>query len=95
MNKLERSYADRLERMKQMDEILFWSFEQVKLRLADKTFYNPDFFVVTASKQVEFHECKGFMHDVANVKIKVAASLHPFVFKVCRWKNKQWEVVEV
>jgi hypothetical protein len=51
------------------------------LRLADKTFYSPDFAVLTkADGTLEMHEVKGFWQDDARVKIKVAASIYPFKF---------------
>lgn len=81
MNKLEREYADRLEERKQAGEVQWYAFEAVKLRLADKTFYTPDFAVMLADDQIELHEAKGFWEDDARVKIKVAASLFPFVFR--------------
>jgi len=49
----------------------------MKLRLANKTFYTPDFFVIT-EEHMEFHETKGWMRDDANVKLKVAATRFPW-----------------
>jgi len=45
---------------------------------------------------LEMHEVKGFMQDDANVKLKVAASLYPFVFKIIR-KGKAgiWNITEI
>jgi len=45
-NKTEQRYADRLELLRIGDEIHRWDFEPVKLRLADKTYYTPDFRVI-------------------------------------------------
>jgi hypothetical protein len=80
MNKSEANYAKHLELRKQAGEILWWKFEGVKLRLADNTFYTPDFFVMLANGQLEAHEYKGHWMDDARVKIKVAAELYPFTF---------------
>ena len=52
----------------------------VKLRLADKTFYTPDFAVMAGDGFMEMHEVKGFWTDDARVKIKVAADQYPFRF---------------
>jgi hypothetical protein len=66
MNGLERKYAAVLESRKLAGEIQRWDFEPVKLRLADRTFYTPDFRVVLNDATIEFHETKGgFMRDDA------------------------------
>jgi len=76
MNKSEEKYSSYLDARKRMGEIIRWVFEPFKLRLADNTFYSPDFMVVTA-EQIEIHEYKGHWEDDARVKIKVAAELFP------------------
>lgn len=80
MNKSEANYAKHLELRKQAGEILWWCFEGFKFRLADNTFYTPDFPVMRADGVLEMHEFKGHWQDDARVKIKVAASLYPVVF---------------
>lgn len=81
MNKTEQEYSALLETRKRLGEILWYEFEGVKLRLADNTFYTPDFVVMNALCEIEFHEVKGFWTDDARVKIKVAACKFPmFVF---------------
>lgn len=95
MNKTEAAYADYLEGLKRCGAILWYRFEGIKLRLADKTFYSPDFAVLNRDLQMEIHEVKGFMVDDANVKIKVAAEMYPFVFKVIRRVRKEWQVEEI
>lgn len=96
MNKTESAYATHLEMMKHSKEILWWKFEGVKLRLADNTFFTPDFAVMSASHAIELHEVKGFMTDDANVKIKVAADTYPITFKVIRkGKGGTWDIEEI
>lgn len=80
MNKTEADYASSLELLKRAGEVLWWRFEGLKLRLADNTFYTPDFAVMRAGGQMECHEVKGFWTDDARVKIKVAADIYPFRF---------------
>jgi len=80
MNKLETAYASHLEARRISGEVEWFMFEGVKLRLADATFYTPDFFVMLANGELEAHETKGFWEDDARVKIKVAASLYPLRF---------------
>ena len=88
MNKAEARYALELTKQRQDGVISDWAYEPEKLRLADKTFYTPDFRVILPDGCVEFHEVKVYWkragrvgwEDDARVKIKVAAELHPYVF---------------
>lgn len=79
-NKTEAAYEQYLEEMKFAGLILWHRFEGIKLRLADNTFYTPDFAVMRADGTIEIHEVKGFWQDDARVKIKVAADIYPFKF---------------
>lgn len=98
MNKTEAAYADHLEHLKQCGTVAWFEFEAVKLRLADNTFYTPDFAVMLATGFLEMHEVKGFWEDDARVKIKVAASLFPFQFRALKPVAKKngggWTVEE-
>lgn len=89
MNKTEEGYGQHLELLKRAGEVLWYRFEGIKLRLADKTFYTPDYAVMTASGQMELHEVKGFWEDDARVKIKVAAEMYPFKFLAVKVKAKK------
>ncbi len=83
MNKTEAAYESVLRDRLHAGEIQWYKFEGVKLRLADKTFYTPDFAVMAKDGTMEIHEVKGslkFIQDDAKVKIKVAAELYPFKF---------------
>lgn len=85
MNKLEEKYSRALDIWIKEGTILGYKYEAVKFKLADKTFYTPDFMVVYPDK-IAFHETKGFMRDDANVKLKVVASLFPeFEFVLVQW----------
>ena len=84
MNKTEQAYAAHLELLKAAGEVLWYRFEGLKLRLADNTFYTPDFAVLTRELVLECHEVKGYWQDDARVKIKVAAEMYPFRFKAVR-----------
>lgn len=79
MNKTEADYAASLEQRRVAGEILWFKFECWKLRLADKTFYSPDFVVMLADRSLELHEVKGHWQDDARVKIKVAAATYPML----------------
>lgn len=77
MNKTEAKYAEELNAAMRKGEIEWWAFEPVKLKLADKTYYTPDFCVMNIDGTIDFIETKGFWEDDARVKIKVAAKLFP------------------
>lgn len=96
MNKTEAAYASDLRDAETQGDILWHRFEGLKLRLADNTFYTPDFAVMAADGVMEMHEVKGFWRDDARAKIKIAAEQYPFRFKAIKaLANKHgggWEV---
>ncbi len=76
-------------------DVLWYRFEGLKLRLADNTFYTPDYAVMKSDGLIECHEVKGFWEDAARIKIKVAAEMYPFRFLAIKVKAKKdgggWE----
>ena len=98
LNKTEQAYADRLRALERAGQILWHKFEGIKLRLADNTFYTPDFAVLAADGVIELHEVKGFWQDDARAKIKIAAALYPFRFLAVKVRTKRdgggWDVEE-
>ncbi len=96
MNKWEAEYDAELRVKWGAGVIQWYGFEAIKLRLADSTYYTPDFAVMDAGK-LEFHEVKGFWREDALVKFKVAAEKFPFLFlalrkrKVC--EGGGWELI--
>lgn len=101
LNKTENEYQNFLmaQKLGQGDffgsKILDFGFEKVKFKLAPKTFYSPDFFVIT-EKEFQIHEVKGFWEDDARVKIKVFAEMFPWirVMAVQKDKLKGWKFEE-
>ena len=95
MNKLEARYAEHLELRRLAKEVEWYAFDAVKIRLADNTFYTPDFLVMLADGTLEIHEVKGVWEDDARVKIKVAADKFPFRFIAITQRAKKngggWE----
>ena len=97
MNKTEARFADYLEQLKHMKEIMAWLFEPMKFILAQNvkrarngTVYIPDFLAVYPG-HFTFYEVKGFWRDDALVKIKVAADMFPwFNWIAVQWKKDQW-----
>lgn len=96
MNKTEKEYADRLSMQQQAGVVRWYRFEGLKLRLADNTFYTPDFAVLAEDGVMECHEVKGHWQDDARVKIKVAAEMYPFRFLAVQKRPKKdgggWKV---
>ncbi|THJ32395.1 DUF1064 domain-containing protein [Lampropedia aestuarii] len=96
MNKTEAAYGAHLALRQHAGEIHWHKFEGLKLRLADNTFYTPDFAVMAADGVMELHEVKGFWQDDARAKIKIAADMYPFRFIAIKAKTKKagggWEV---
>lgn len=97
MNKLEQAYAAELETSKQVGIVLWWKFEPIKLRLADRTFYTPDFLVMYHDCTLTCVEVKGHWEDDARVKIKVAAEQYPLLSfvamkPVAKKRGGGWEV---
>ncbi len=80
MNKTEQRYSLLLNELLRRKIVADWGFESLKLRLADRTFYTPDFMVLLVDGGIEFHEVKSTWQaahqDDSRVKIKVAAQIH-------------------
>lgn len=96
MNKTEAAYAQHLEIQKRAGLIDWYGFEAVKLRLANRTWYTPDFVVCLSITNrlgyLRIVEVKGFWRDDARVKIKVAAEQFPWArFVVVTRKGDGWK----
>jgi hypothetical protein len=83
MNRTETAYANILKMRQMAGEILHYDYEPERLKLADNTYYVPDFRVVMADCTIEFHECKAvtvtgkmLCEDDARAKFKIAAETH-------------------
>jgi hypothetical protein len=89
MNKTEAAYESGLRQRQHEGSILWYKFEGLKFRLADNTFYTPDFAVMNTANEIELHEVKGFWQDDARAKIKIAASMYPFKFMAFTVRSKK------
>ncbi len=94
MNKWETDYAQLLEYSKREGLISWYQFEPIKLWLGEGAWFTPDFAIVTGLadgvQQLQFHEVKGFWREAAKVRIKVARSMYPFLFKTFRKLDGAW-----
>lgn len=98
MNKTEAAYAEHLKSEQYAGKVAWFKFEGIKLRLADNTFYTPDFNVMLSSGVLQMREVKGYWLDDARAKIKIAADLYPFEFIAVKARAKKngggWEQEE-
>lgn len=108
-NKLEAAYEQHLETLKRAGEIYSYRFEGIKLKLADNTFYTPDFIVFAADGVVELHDTKGttkrkksdgskvaapWIEEDAKLKLKMVAELYPFRVLAIYKTTNGWERME-
>jgi hypothetical protein len=95
MNKTEAAYDAHLAAEEHAGRVLWRKFEGMRLRLADNTFYTPDFAVLAEDGVLECHEVKGYWGDDDRAKIKVAAAMYPLRFIAVRVRAKKdgggWE----
>lgn len=82
MTKPERTCQARLEAYRAAGDVLWYAFEPMKLRLADRTFFLPDFAVQwRQERELAFIECKGpYVREDGWLKLKIAAAQFPFAF---------------
>lgn len=91
MNSLEAAYAEVLAVRELKGEVIWWIFEAMRFRLADETYYCPDFAVQLADGTIELHETKGRWMESARLRIKVAADRFPFRFVAIKNVKGKWE----
>ena len=104
-NRTETAYEAHLGLLLRAGEIQGFMYEGIKLRLADKTWYTPDFLVFANDGVVEIHDTKGttrklntknvkvekaWCEDDAKVKIKVVAEMFPFRTFMVHKSGNQW-----
>lgn len=99
LNKLELAFLERLKRTYPGFEPMA---QAITLKLANGCRYTPDFVVVRFPEikeewaTIDAYEVKGFMRDDANVKLKVAASLYPWIaFHLVQRKKGIWQITPV
>lgn len=95
MNGVERRHLEEIIQPAVVaGEILWWEFEQIRFRLADKTWYKPDFVLQLRNGRMLIHEVKGrHWEDDARVKIKVCAEKYPkWTVRAWQWTGTEWKV---
>lgn len=101
-NNTETAYGEHLEWLKHTGKVAWYRFEGIKLRLATKTSLTVDYAVMRSDGVLEMHDVKGskgIYFDDAKVKMKIAAEMYPFIFKIIypipKGKGGGWNVEEV
>jgi hypothetical protein len=90
MNNLEQSFAQHLEARRRAGTLQSWGFERIKLRLADNTWWTPDFDYLLPDGQIVIVDTKGHWEEAARIKIKTCASLYPhFRFQAVTKQTKR------
>lgn len=98
MNRTEQRFASEVL---VGDDIASWHFAAIKLRLADKTHYTPDFVVWLRDGSIDVYEVKGSWRaphqEDSRVKLKVAAELFPqfAFFAATPRKAGGWDIEEI
>lgn len=102
MNKTEARFSQYLDLQKHAGAVQWWKFEGIKLILAPNTSITVDFAVLPADGVLTMIDVKGskaIFTDDAKAKMKIAAEMYPFVFKVVYPKPKGegggWVVEEI
>lgn len=100
MNKTEMAYRRHLEGEKREGRILWFDYECMKLRLADRCFYTPDFMVMDADGHIIFVDTKALWKSIgkpgiaedALIKMKGVAEKYPmFTFKATWEQDGIWK----
>lgn len=95
LNKTEAAFLEYLKRTYPHNEVFA---QKVTLLIANGVRFTPDFIMPSLETgQVFAFETKGFMRDDAAVKIKVAASVYPWIkfFLVSKAKGGTWSIQEI
>lgn len=90
-SKWDRERNDYLETMMFARRLRRFRYEPMRLRLADGSWYKPDFLVEHNDGRLELEEVKGYRREAAIVRFKVARELYPmFTFTMITKRNGQW-----
>jgi len=104
MSTTEAKFREHLQERVERDEIFSFAFEPVRLKLADLTYYTPDFMLIHNDGLIEFVEVKGSWHapnqDKSRVKLKVAAEQNQWAkfsaaVPIAKKNGGGWEIEEI
>ena len=102
MNKTEERFAQMLELERYAGRVKWWKFEGIKLMLAKNTSITVDFAVLPDTgilTMIDVKGAKALFTDDARAKMKIAAEMYPFVFRVAYPQSKGdsggWTIEEI
>lgn len=93
MNRNEQAYARYLDALVAHGTVLEWLWEPMRLRLGNNCGYTPDFLRIAPDGEVQLVDVKGRKGDSfwaepdAMIKLRMAASMFPFIFAVA-WQGQ-------
>lgn len=90
----EGQYYEHLRELQHRGDVAWFKYEGLKLRLADGSYYTPDFPQVLADGTVVIDEVKGHWREAARVRFKSAIEQYPFVFREVRLVGGAWDITE-
>ena len=97
MNANEERFAKVLDEWKANGRILHYGFEELTFKLAPKTTYTPDFYVVQDDLQVVLYEVKSgqktgkyFAIGDAGIKMKMCAEKFKHFALIVTWDHKTY-----
>lgn len=94
LNKLEQSFKEYLG--VNLGPLVPILDQCITLKIANGCRYTPDFIARGQMGRLGAYEVKGFMRDDAAVKLKVAASLYPWIkFHLVSRKKGAWLIQEI
>jgi hypothetical protein len=80
MNGTEKAYDRHLKTLLEVGAIAWYKWQPFNLPLGPGVYYRPDFLVQLPTGELEVHEVKGHWEEDARVKIRLAATIFPFLF---------------
>lgn len=84
LNNTEKAFAAYLQERQFAGAIVWWKAHPFNVRLADDTFYRPDFIAMQSDMHLVLFEVKGgYTTDKGQLKIKLCAEALP-VFKIIK-----------
>lgn len=89
------AYGELLATLRLRGDVLWFRANPIKLRLADETYYGPNFAVMVASGHLEMHHVVDAAKNESLTTVKIAAEQFPFRFVAvhrddsCEWKFQE------
>lgn len=94
-SKTEARFSHLLDNLKEEGRFKGWRYNDTKYRLADRTWYKPDFHLDIDDFRMVIIEVKGgFIAPQAKDRIKILADTSPHPFYLAQWVTK-WTITRL